>query len=165
MQRPDPATAIIASDGLIGLSVVEAIHELGLSIPEDVSFLMYDDFAWTRLTTPPLTVIAQPVYDMGVAAASALIRQIEGRKAPAAAPTFTAAADPPRLGRGPAGAGTGQGLVLWRGPGPADSLNCRGTFSAIGGGSVIPVGGPIRLLESGRPHAAPTETGADPSWS
>jgi LacI family transcriptional regulator len=71
--------------------VVEAIHELGLSIPDDVSFLMYDDFAWTRLTTPPLTVIAQPVYDMGVAAASALIRQIEGRKAPAAAPTFTAA--------------------------------------------------------------------------
>ena len=90
LQRPDPATAIIASDGLIGLSVVEAIQELGLSIPEDVSFLMYDDFAWTRLTTPPLTVIAQPVYDMGVAAAEALIRQIEGRKTPAAAPEFTA---------------------------------------------------------------------------
>lgn len=90
LQRPDPATAIIASDGLIGLSVVEAIQELGLSIPEDISFLMYDDFAWTRLTTPPLTVIAQPVYDMGVAAASALIRQIEGRKAPATAPVFTA---------------------------------------------------------------------------
>jgi LacI family transcriptional regulator len=40
---------------------------------------MYDDFAWTRLTTPPLTVIAQPVYNMGVAAAKALIRQMEGR--------------------------------------------------------------------------------------
>jgi LacI family transcriptional regulator len=90
LQRPDPSTAIIASDGLIGLSVVEAIQELGLSIPADVSFLMYDDFAWTRLTTPPLTVIAQPVYDMGVAAAAALIRQIEGRKASAAAPEFTA---------------------------------------------------------------------------
>lgn len=90
LQRPEPATAIIASDGLIGLSVVEAIQELGLSIPEDVSFLMYDDFAWTRLTTPPLTVIAQPVYEMGVAAATALIRQIEGRKTSAAAPEFTA---------------------------------------------------------------------------
>jgi LacI family transcriptional regulator len=90
LQRPDPATAIIASDGLIGLSVVEAIQELGLSIPDDVSFLMYDDFAWTRLTTPPLTVIAQPVYEMGVAAAAALIRQIEGRKTPAATPEFTA---------------------------------------------------------------------------
>ncbi|MGR0160890.1 LacI family DNA-binding transcriptional regulator [Paenarthrobacter nitroguajacolicus] len=81
LDGPDAATAIIASDGLIALSVVEAIQESGRSIPEDVSFLMYDDFAWTRLTTPPLTVIAQPVYDMGIAAASALIRQIEGRKA------------------------------------------------------------------------------------
>jgi LacI family transcriptional regulator len=87
---PDPATAVVASDGLIALGVLEAIQELGLSIPADVSFLMYDDFAWTRLTTPPLTVIAQPVYDMGVAAATALIRQIEGRKQQAAAPSLTA---------------------------------------------------------------------------
>jgi len=85
---PDPATVVVASDGLIALSVLGAIQELGLSIPEDVSFLMYDDFAWTRLTTPPLTVIAQPVYDMGVAAATALIQQIEGRKASNAAPAL-----------------------------------------------------------------------------
>ncbi|MDQ0693161.1 LacI family DNA-binding transcriptional regulator [Arthrobacter sp. W4I7] len=79
--RADPATVLVASDGLIALSVLGAIQELELAIPGDVSFLMYDDFAWTRLTTPPLTVIAQPVYDMGVAAATALIRQIDGRKA------------------------------------------------------------------------------------
>jgi LacI family transcriptional regulator len=90
LERPGAATAIIASDGLIALSVVEAIQELGLSIPADVSFLMYDDFAWTRLTTPPLTVIAQPVYEMGVAAAEALIRQIEGRKPSPMPPALTA---------------------------------------------------------------------------
>jgi LacI family transcriptional regulator len=78
--HPDPATVVIASDGLIALSALGAIQELEFSIPKDVSFLMYDDFAWTRLTTPPLTVIAQPVYDMGVAAATALIHQIQGRK-------------------------------------------------------------------------------------
>lgn len=50
---------------------------------------MYDDFPWTRLTTPPLTVIAQPVYNMGVAAAKALIRQMEGLP-PAAPAQFTA---------------------------------------------------------------------------
>ncbi|MCU1517545.1 MAG: transcriptional regulator, LacI family [Pseudarthrobacter sp.] len=90
LKGPDAATAIIASDGLIALSVVEAIQELGLSIPADVSFLMYDDFAWTRLTTPPLTVIAQPVYEMGMAAANALIRQISGRKPAAASPPLVA---------------------------------------------------------------------------
>jgi LacI family transcriptional regulator len=90
LEGVNPATAIIASDGLIGLSVVEAIQDLGLRIPLDVSFLMYDDFAWTRLTTPPLTVIAQPVYEMGVAAARALIRQIEGGNAPTAVPELVA---------------------------------------------------------------------------
>jgi LacI family transcriptional regulator len=90
LQAPDPATAIVASDGLVGLSVVEAVQELGLSIPDDVSIIMYDDFPWTRLTTPPLTVIAQPVYEMGAAAAEALIRQIEGRKPDARMPELTA---------------------------------------------------------------------------
>jgi LacI family transcriptional regulator len=51
---------------------------------------MYDDLAWTRLTTPPLTVIAQPVYNMGVAAAKALIRKIEGLPPLAPTPRFTA---------------------------------------------------------------------------
>jgi LacI family transcriptional regulator len=89
LRGPDQATAVVASDGLIALGVVEAIQELGLSIPDDVSFLMYDDFAWTRLTAPPLTVIAQPVYNMGLAAAKALIRQIEGLP-PAPPAQFTA---------------------------------------------------------------------------
>jgi LacI family transcriptional regulator len=88
--QADPATVIVASDGLIALSVLGAIQGLELSIPRDVSFLMYDDFAWTRLTTPPLTVIAQPVYDMGVAAATALIQQIKGRKATDTPPALEA---------------------------------------------------------------------------
>ena len=41
-------------------------------------------------TTPPLTVVAQPVYDMGAAAANALIRQIDGRPPLAPAPEFNA---------------------------------------------------------------------------
>ncbi|WP_285250854.1 LacI family DNA-binding transcriptional regulator [Pseudarthrobacter sp. fls2-241-R2A-168] len=111
LRGPEQATAVVASDGLIALSVVEAIQELGLSIPADVSFLMYDDFPWTRLTSPPLTVIAQPVYNMGAAAAKALIRQMEGlpRAAPAqftatlvrrgSVGTVRAAAAAPKLGQ------------------------------------------------------------------
>jgi LacI family transcriptional regulator len=116
---PDPATVVVASDGLIALSVLAAIQELELSIPGDVSFLMYDDFAWTRLTTPPLTVIAQPVYDMGVAAATALIRQIEGRKASGTAPALEA-----RLIR--------RGSV-----GPAKVLSGTGSASVVDGRAAV----------------------------
>ena len=119
VQRPDPATAIIASDGLIGLSVVEAIQELGLSIPDDVSFLMYDDFAWTRLTTPPLTVIAQPVYDMGVAAADGPDPADRRPEDACGRSGVYGRADSPRLGRG-AQSGRRQPLIRpWR-PRPRD---------------------------------------------
>ena len=84
------ATALIASDGLIALSMMESIQNLGFSIPTDVSFVMYDDFPWTRLMRPPLTVVAQPAYEMGAAAAAALIRQIAGRPPTEPTPQLTA---------------------------------------------------------------------------
>ncbi|MFE4836247.1 LacI family DNA-binding transcriptional regulator [Arthrobacter sp. NPDC056691] len=128
----DPATAVVASDGLIALSVVEAIQELGLQIPDEVSFLMYDDFAWTRLTTPPLTVVAQPVYEMGAAAASALIRQIEGRPPLAPAPEFNAVL----VRRGSVGAAPGGAGAL--GAGPAHSASPSSSFSPSFRSSAVP---------------------------
>jgi LacI family transcriptional regulator len=125
----DPATAVVASDGLIALSVVEAIQEMGLRIPEDVSFLMYDDFAWTRLTTPPLTVVSQPVYEMGAAAAAALIRQIEGRPPLVPAPEFNAAL----VRRGSVGA-----VPATSGAGPAHSASPSDSFSPSLRSSAVP---------------------------
>ncbi|GAA4658642.1 LacI family DNA-binding transcriptional regulator [Arthrobacter cryoconiti] len=90
LRGPAPATAIVASDGLVALGVVEGIQTMGLSIPQDVSFLMYDDLAWTRLTNPPLSVISQPVYDMGAAAAAALIQRIQRPGVKSEIPEFTA---------------------------------------------------------------------------
>ncbi|WP_353713637.1 LacI family DNA-binding transcriptional regulator [Arthrobacter sp. K5] len=90
LNSPHAATAIVASDGLVGLSVVEAIQAKNLHIPADVSFLMYDDSPWARVTCPPLTVIAQPVYEMGAAAATALIDRIKGTTPKRTVSTFTA---------------------------------------------------------------------------
>jgi LacI family transcriptional regulator len=47
-----------------------------------VSFVMFDDFEWTTLTTPPLTVISQPIYDMGVAAGKTVIARVQSRAVP-----------------------------------------------------------------------------------
>ncbi|WP_308219849.1 LacI family DNA-binding transcriptional regulator [Arthrobacter jinronghuae] len=76
---PDPATAIIASDSLIALEVLHTIQQLEMRIPDDVSFMMYDDMPWALLMTPPITVVAQPVYEIGAAAAKTLLAHILGR--------------------------------------------------------------------------------------
>jgi LacI family transcriptional regulator len=74
----DPPTAILASDSLIALDVLRTLKDRGLRVPDDLSFVMFDDFEWAALTDPPLTVVAQPIYDVGVAAATILLRRLAG---------------------------------------------------------------------------------------
>lgn len=74
----DPPTAFVASDSLIAQGTLAALKNRGLKIPDDVSFMMYDDFPWTDLITPPLTVVRQPIYEMGATAASRVLCLIDG---------------------------------------------------------------------------------------
>lgn len=75
---PEPPTAFVASDNVIAQGLLGALTRRGLHVPGDASFVMYDDFPWTQLTTPPLTVISQPVYDMGIEAGRRIVERIEG---------------------------------------------------------------------------------------
>ena len=79
--NPQPPTAVIASDSLIAQSLLREFGLRGLSIPQDLSFIMYDNFPWTEIVSPPLSVISQPVYEMGKEAARRLIAQIRGDSA------------------------------------------------------------------------------------
>ncbi|MCT7666110.1 LacI family DNA-binding transcriptional regulator [Shinella kummerowiae] len=74
-QRP---TAIIASDSVIGLEVFKVHREFGLSIPEDLSLVSFHDADWTSVTTPPVTVVRQPVYGLGETAAKLLVARLNG---------------------------------------------------------------------------------------
>ncbi len=40
----------------------------------------FDDAAWATALRPPLTVVAQPTYEIGQTAAKLLLRRIEGEK-------------------------------------------------------------------------------------
>lgn len=77
-QRP---TAIIASDSVIGLEVFKVCREIGLGIPEDLSLVSFHDADWTSVTTPPVTVIRQPVYQLGETAATLLVQRLTGNGA------------------------------------------------------------------------------------
>lgn len=82
-----PPTAVIASDSLIAQSLMREFHLRALRIPQDLSFVMYDNFPWTEIVSPPLSVIAQPVYEMGCEAARRIIAQIRGQD-PGPMPAF-----------------------------------------------------------------------------
>jgi len=75
-------TAVVASDSLIALGVFRAARALGRSIPDDLSLVGFDDADWTAVTTPAITVMAQPIHEIGAEAARLLIRRIGGDGGP-----------------------------------------------------------------------------------
>jgi LacI family transcriptional regulator len=77
-ERP---TAIFAASDMMAIGVIRAAAEAGLSVPGDVSIVGFDDIQIARHMHPPLTTLAQDKPGLGVAAARALLRQVEGADA------------------------------------------------------------------------------------
>ncbi|MFV0491026.1 MAG: LacI family DNA-binding transcriptional regulator [Pseudorhodobacter sp.] len=75
--NPRP-TAILATNEEMALGVVSACMELGLAVGCDISLISFDDSPWTRVFSPAISVIRRPVHDLGNAAVSALIQEIQG---------------------------------------------------------------------------------------
>jgi LacI family transcriptional regulator len=82
LSLPHHPTAILASDNVVGLEVFKAIRTLGMSIPGELSLIAFHDADWTSVTSPPITVISQPVYDLGIESAQILIKRINGATEP-----------------------------------------------------------------------------------
>ena len=73
-------TAIFCTNNMMALGVLQAIQELKLRCPKDVSLLGFDDFHWVTLLRPRLTMVRQPAREIGMTAARMLIEHIEGRR-------------------------------------------------------------------------------------
>jgi LacI family transcriptional regulator len=80
LDHADPPTAIFAFSDYIALGVYEAARMRGLSIPEQLSVVGFDDLPAARWASPPLTTVRQPLEDMGRLAARTVLN-LAGRKA------------------------------------------------------------------------------------
>lgn len=67
MRRDDSITAVFAHNDEMALGALEAAREMGLSVPEDLSIIGFDDIAMAGLTWPSLTTIRQPLRAIGMA--------------------------------------------------------------------------------------------------
>lgn len=75
-------TAILATDSFITMWVFRMLRERGLRLPEQMSLIGFDDADWMTMVRPNITVIDQPVYELGRAAAEQLIKRIEREEEP-----------------------------------------------------------------------------------
>jgi LacI family transcriptional regulator len=58
--------------------VLRACREGGLSVPEELAIVGFDDEPPSRLLTPPLATVQLPLQELGSAAATLLLRLIAG---------------------------------------------------------------------------------------
>jgi hypothetical protein len=73
--RPD---AVFVANNLMTLGALGAIADAGLSVPDDIAVVGFDDSPWAPLLRPPLTTVAQPTYDLGAETARMLHQRIGG---------------------------------------------------------------------------------------
>jgi len=70
-------TAVFAQNDLMAVGAMEAAAEVGLSCPEDLSIVGYNDVTLSSHLAPPLTTIRVPTEDVGRAAGLIALRLIE----------------------------------------------------------------------------------------
>lgn len=72
-------TAMFCASDLMAIAAMRAVYEHGLRIPEDIAFIGFDNIEMAKYSTPPLTTINIPKYEMGEIAAKTVIDMVEKR--------------------------------------------------------------------------------------
>jgi LacI family transcriptional regulator len=60
----------------MGLGALQAIQEAGLQPGRDVGVLIFDGLPWAQLLRPPISVITQPTYEIGLMAGEMLLSRL-----------------------------------------------------------------------------------------
>ena len=81
---PDPPTAVVSGNNFMTIGLLRAIAERGLTVPDDIALVAFDDFEWADLFAPRLTVIRQPTTELGSRAVELLLSRLEDPRPPAA---------------------------------------------------------------------------------
>lgn len=75
--KPD---AIFSTNLEITKGILITVKQKGLKIPNDIGLVGFDDSDLTKLFDPPITVISQPVYEIGSIAMEIMINEIKNDK-------------------------------------------------------------------------------------
>jgi LacI family transcriptional regulator len=70
-------TAILVANNVMTMGAIRFLQENQLKIPDQIALIGFDDYEWTKITTPPLSVVKQPSFELGQIAAQTLLNRIE----------------------------------------------------------------------------------------
>jgi LacI family transcriptional regulator len=82
LKMPEIPTAVFIANNLMTVGALGAIKDAGLSIPNDISVLGFDDMNWYSINQPSLTAIDQPAFEIGQTAAKRVVMRLQHKKQP-----------------------------------------------------------------------------------
>jgi LacI family transcriptional regulator, repressor for deo operon, udp, cdd, tsx, nupC, and nupG len=80
MALPQPPTAVFCGNDEMAYGAIRALFKMGLSVPDNVSVVGFDDQNLAEFYNPPLTTVNVPRHELGRRAAQELIDQLAGRE-------------------------------------------------------------------------------------
>ncbi|MBQ7918920.1 MAG: LacI family DNA-binding transcriptional regulator [Lachnospiraceae bacterium] len=82
LRRPDRPTAFVVADDFLGIALERCCRECGLSIPNDISVVSFNNSLFAELSSPPLTSIDINSVQLGIEAATQIINHAENPNLP-----------------------------------------------------------------------------------
>lgn len=76
-----PPTALFASNDAMAIGALNALHDAGVRIPEEMAVVGFDDIPSAQYMNPSLSTVHVPIYELGTRAVDLLIRQVSGERA------------------------------------------------------------------------------------
>lgn len=80
LARPGRPTAVVAQSDLLAVGVVQAAHEVGLGVPEDLSVVGFDGVDTPWIEPLRLTTVEQPMVEKGRTAGRMVLEVLAGRR-------------------------------------------------------------------------------------
>ena len=81
LEKTHDFTAIFCFNDIAAIGAIRALKDAGLRVPEDVSVVGFDDIQSAAYSTPSLTTVRQPLFEMGQRGAQILLERIANREA------------------------------------------------------------------------------------
>jgi len=79
LERKVPFSAVMASNDSSAVGAVTALRAAGLSVPEDVAIIGFDDRIEARALSPQLTTVHYPMFELGYQAVCLLLKYLRGQ--------------------------------------------------------------------------------------
>ncbi|MDO4982991.1 MAG: LacI family DNA-binding transcriptional regulator [Eubacteriales bacterium] len=80
LQSSKKHSAIIAINDMTAFGIIQSLSQNGVSIPNQVSVISFDNILFSEMTSPPLTTVELPSTSMGTTICNMLINSLSGEK-------------------------------------------------------------------------------------